>query len=398
MHRRAPYLALFGLVAAAELTDLERLAQLKAAAAAGANRPSPSQPPPPPPAMRVILDTDMGGGGCQDVDDVGFLSIANAMADNGEVEILAIVLDTLADAAVAAISVVQEYYGRQVPIGRYNTSLPALHLRDVHHYTSVLAEGWPHTVSARAELPDAVDVYREALAAQPDDSVVVVVVGPLTNIAELLRSPPDAHSPLGGVALVAAKVKLLAVMSGRFGGDYNGDGFVDPVGQWEECNMCECDGWRGGCVSTKSAQQAVPLLPGSLRVLYLGQEVGLQVMHGAALTTCASLDNPARAAYIDYLEGPYRDRFSWDPLALLVAVRGVGAVPGVAESPVRGAPLIHNVPAQGGPLHLNGKVGALMLGSSQLVGRRFRASAKRAAALRSPRRARMRWRAPMVRP
>ena len=76
----------------------------------------------------------------------------------------------------------------------------------------------------------------------------------------------------------------------------------------------------------------------------------------------------------------------------------VGAVPGVAESPVRGAPLIHNVPAQGGPLHLNGKVGALMLGSSQLVGRRFRASAKRAAALRSPRRARMRWRAPMVRP
>ena len=66
--------------------------------------------------------------------------------------------------------------------------------------------------------------------------------------------------------------------------------------------------------------------PSSVRVLYIGQEVGLRVMHGAALTTCASDDNPARAAYLDYLGGPHRDRFSWDPLMLLVAVRGVDAV------------------------------------------------------------------------
>ena len=33
--------------------------------------------------QRLIIDTDIGGGGCNDVDDVVALSIANALADNG---------------------------------------------------------------------------------------------------------------------------------------------------------------------------------------------------------------------------------------------------------------------------------------------------------------------------
>ena len=42
--------------------------------------------------------------------------------------------------------------------------------------------------------------------------------------------------------------------------------------------------------------------------------------------TCAHEGNPARIAYIEYLNGPHINRFSWDPLALLVAVRGVAGV------------------------------------------------------------------------
>ena len=288
--------------------------------------------------LKVILDTDMGGGGCQDVDDVGVLSMANALADNGEIELLAVILDTLPDASAAVISTLQTYYGRpDVPVGAFRSSgaAPLNHLRQWHPYTAAVARGgWPHAVSTTAALPSAVDVYRRTLAAQPDGSVVVVVVGVHTALAALLRSEADAASNATGAQLLAAKVRLLAIMGGRFGGDYGG--------AWEECNVCECDRWRGGCASSESAQFALAHLPASLRVLYLGQEVGLRVMHGAALTTCASDDNPARQAYIDYLQGPYRDRFSWDPLMLLVAVRGVGAVPGLTEAPDVGRAVMHD--------------------------------------------------------
>ena len=45
------------------------------------------------------------------------------------------------------------------------------------------------------------------LAAQPPRSVAIASIGILTNLAALLRSPPDAHSPLPGAALVAEKAR-----------------------------------------------------------------------------------------------------------------------------------------------------------------------------------------------
>ena len=171
---------------------------------------------------KVILDTDMGGGGCQDVDDVGVLCMANAMADYGEIDLLAIVLDTLPDASAAVISTLQTYYGRpEVPVGAFQTHAPLNHLRQAHPYTAAVAGGgWPHAVNTTAVLPSAVDVYRSTLAAQPDGSVVVVVVGVHTGLAALLRSGADALSNATGAELVASKVKLLAIMGGRYGGNY----------------------------------------------------------------------------------------------------------------------------------------------------------------------------------
>ena len=60
--------------------------------------------------VRLILDTDMGGGPCQDVDDVGTLCMLHALADNGEAELLAVVLDTVYRQGAGAVSV-----GRQSP-------------------------------------------------------------------------------------------------------------------------------------------------------------------------------------------------------------------------------------------------------------------------------------------
>lgn len=64
---------------------------------------------------------------------------------------------------------------------------------------------------------DPVAMYRRLLAAEPDNSVVVVSVGFSGNLAALLASGGDDVSPLTGRELVARKVKYFSVMAGSFG-------------------------------------------------------------------------------------------------------------------------------------------------------------------------------------
>ena len=252
--------------------------------------------------VKLIFDTDMGGGSCKDVDDVGTLCMLNALADRGEVELLAIVVNTLPPACTGAVSVLQHYYGYDgVPIG----ALKAGHTsRQVHGYVDMLVNNWPSPIRSSWQAPDSLAVYRRVLAAQPDGSVVISSVGMLTNLADLLRSGPDEHSSLSGQELVARKVKLIGVMAGQY-----------PRGS--ECNM------RGDVWASKYFVEHVP---SSVPTFFLGNEVGGSVLSGAALTYCATESNPCRQAYINYLGGPNRARSSWDPLTTLAAVRGPEAV------------------------------------------------------------------------
>ena len=272
-----------------------------------------------PTPVKVILDTDMGGGGCQDCDDVGTLAIANALADSGEVELLAVVLNTRAAEAAKTIGVLQRYYGREnVPVGIYRPEEDSPDfLTWAHPYTKLLSQGWESGVEMD-DLPSSVEVYRRTLAAQPDHSVVVVSVGTLTNLAGLLKSGADAHSSLTGADLLTSKVSRLAIMGGRY-----------PSGA--ECNFMECDPWENCDWVTRSSAFVADQLPRSLEVIYVGQEIGFQIMHGGALSYCAPETSPVRAAYVEFLGGPYRDRFSWDPLTLLVGVRGASAVTGISN-------------------------------------------------------------------
>ena len=257
--------------------------------------------------VKLILDTDMGGGPCMDVDDVGTLCMLNALADNGEVDLLAIMLDTMPAACAGAISVLQHFYGRpSVPVGVIN---PSKHLsgQRAHEYVPMLVAKWPSETATK--LPAAVELYRRVLAAEPDHSVVISSVGVLSNLAALMASKPDHYSPLTGVELLRRKVSLLTVMGGRY-----------PSG-WE-CNFCG---------DRKATAQVVAQLPLSLRVVYLGFEVGEWILTGARLTKCADATNPCRSAYIRFLGGEGRGRPSWDPLTTLIAVRGISRIPGLAE-------------------------------------------------------------------
>lgn len=106
----------------------------------------------------LIIDSDMDF----DVDDVGAVCIANALADMGEAEILAVVHDTGYPEGVGAESVLMQWYGRgDVPIGAFKGKFAA---DKQGKYVPDLVANWPSPVKNYSQVPDAVTVYRKALA------------------------------------------------------------------------------------------------------------------------------------------------------------------------------------------------------------------------------------------
>jgi hypothetical protein len=82
-----------------------------------------------------------------------------------------------------------------------------------------VAEEFPGTLESTDDAPEAVDQYRMILAGQPDNSVVILSIGYLTNLRDLINSGPDRHSDLAGQQLVEQKVRLWVCMGGQFTSD-----------------------------------------------------------------------------------------------------------------------------------------------------------------------------------
>lgn len=147
----------------------------------------------------LIIDTDIGGGSCRDVDDVGAICMAHALADNGEVDLLAIIQNSRPLQSTGVISVLNHFYGRdQVLIGAfkhpssfYSESKSGAkrgiqYLRpwdqpgvppDPLPYVVDLVANWPSPFKNSSQVDSAVSVYRRVLAAQPDSSVVISSIG-----------------------------------------------------------------------------------------------------------------------------------------------------------------------------------------------------------------------------
>lgn len=191
--------------------------------------------------VKIIFDTDM----ISDFDDVGALACLHAMADAGECEILATVSSTRGNASVAAIEVINAYYGRgDLPVGCVKEigvlgEYPGAKTKvdpkaplgkkgggDGGHYKyRKMAADYPQWVKHldADDAPDANLIYRRALAAADDHSVVICTVGFLSNLRRLLETPADEISPLNGRELVAKKVSKLVSMAFfyPFGKEYN---------------------------------------------------------------------------------------------------------------------------------------------------------------------------------
>jgi purine nucleosidase len=243
----------------------------------------------PKPPVRLIFDTDIES----DVDDVGSVALLHALADRGEVEILAMGVSAKYPWSVPCLSALNQYFGRpELPLG----GVKGPGVEEGSKYAETIAREFPHRIASGEDAPDAAHVYRAVLAAQPDQSVVMVSVGFLTNFRNLLSTVADGHSPLTGRELVAQKVKLWVCMGGRFPAGREWNVFRDAAASREAI-----EGWP-------------------TPILFSGFEVGMHVKTGAGLKALPP-ESPVRRSY--ELFNNLQDRESWDQTAVLYAVRGL---------------------------------------------------------------------------
>ena len=264
--------------------------------------------------VKIIFDTDM----YTDFDDAGALACLHALADAGECEILATVANTRDCLSVAVCEIINSYYGRPgIPVGCSKeigrTGSSERHLKRYEATVNAFGKWVKHRNSNDA--PDANEVYRRVLAAQPDNSVVICSVGFLTNMRRLLETKADAVSPLDGKALVARKVKLWVAMACRYpdGKEYN------------------------SMIDAESSRIALENWP--TPIVFTDWNYGFDCHSGRALAESGRIDNPVACVFAGnvpsrekirrdsarYLRGAFgmAGRAAWDQTAVLIAVRGI---------------------------------------------------------------------------
>ena len=167
-----------------------------------------------PQPVNLILDTDLG----LDYDDVGAMALMHALADSGQVNILATLSSNHDERVVPCIEVLNTYFNRPaIPVGAPKSE-PGASLTTWHKtkWTDELPANYPHHTAKTSDAPDALKVYRKILSEQPDTSVVICTIGFFSNLRDLLQSGADEYSDLSGKELVAKKVKRLVSMAGLF--------------------------------------------------------------------------------------------------------------------------------------------------------------------------------------
>lgn len=247
--------------------------------------------------VSIIFDSDMG----PDYDDVGAITLLHAFADSGQAKILATIASTKYEGVAGVMNVLNTYFNRPgIPVGVPKGK--ASELRDGQYWTDTLLAKYPHSIKINDDAPDAIEIYRKVLAAQPDKSITIVTVGFLTNLANLLQSKADKFSSLNGKELVKQKVKQLVCMAGRF-----------PSGK--EFNVH---------IDAEASQYVFNNWPGN--ILFSGFEIGKKIKVGLPLIHNDNIRNsPVKDVFRICIPMAAEDsagRMSWDETAVLVAVKG----------------------------------------------------------------------------
>ncbi len=243
---------------------------------------------------RILFDTDITG----DVDDVLALAMCHSLADRGACDFLGVTISKNNPLTASFVDAQNTFHGRpDLPIGvtrddkAQRRESKYLKLADSPHY--------PHDLKRNEDAPDAVELMRELLSAQPDHSVTIISVGIASNLANLLKSS-------GGVALVRQKVKALSIMAGAFA-------FCNGTNYHLEANVINGIGYM---------QTVADQWPDEVPIIWSGYEIG-EALPFPRLVIQRDLDylpqHLVKAAYLLH-SGPEHDRPCWDQSSVLHAV------------------------------------------------------------------------------
>lgn len=168
------------------------------------------------PPIQLIFDTDIGG----DCDDAGALALIHRLCDRGEAELLAVTHCANSPYFAGCIDAINRFYGRTVPLG-VNFAQPSGGMAFRSAYAADLCESFPNryppALHGTPDGPeDSLALLRRILAASDDGNITLAVTGTLATMERLIRSGPDALSPLTGRELVERKICRTVMMGGRF--------------------------------------------------------------------------------------------------------------------------------------------------------------------------------------
>ncbi|MBR5219793.1 MAG: nucleoside hydrolase [Clostridia bacterium] len=241
---------------------------------------------------KILFDTDLGG----DCDDVAAAAILCNLAKAGEAEIVAATYCIGNPWGGWFLKYELEFFGfSDVPVGVLKDE-GFMWEPNYAKYSRPYVE---RMQIPTPELPDAVRVLRRALADNGGKrDITLAAVGPLRNIANLLKSGADDISEKTGRELIAENVVEFVTMLGNF-------------------TSTEAVEWNV-LMDIPSARLCVSEMP--VPVVFAPWEIGGHIITGQRLDEVPE-DHPVRAAYTLYADGKHHTRMSWDLVTVYCAVR-----------------------------------------------------------------------------
>ncbi|OJX92125.1 MAG: nucleoside hydrolase [Paludibacter sp. 47-17] len=250
----------------------------------------------------VLFDTDIGN----DIDDVLTFQMLHHYENQGLISILGVTVSKSNPLAVSYADGYNRFNGKNnIPVGYVFDGPNKDDGKYLKQTLDTIIDGKKilmPKVQISEGLPAAYLLQRKLLAAQKDSSVVMIAVGPQTNICRLLESEPDEFSKLNGVDLVARKVKLLVLMGGNFD---------IPDKRFPEWNIIQ---------DITSSQVVFRKWP--TRIVASGFEIGQNLLfpHQHLLNDLPDAEkHPMVVSYKLFDNMPY-DRQTWDLTAVLYAI------------------------------------------------------------------------------
>lgn len=251
--------------------------------------------------VSVIFDTDIGN----DIDDVLALQMLFDYEKKQKVKLLGITISKSYPRVIDYIDGYCRLHGHaDIPLGYAYNGVNPEPRRYVPATLDTTIDGKKLLFPQRSiadSLPEGYKLIRQLLAKASDKSVVLVVVGPETNIARLLQSGADEHSQLNGVDLVKQKVKLVSVMGGVYTNEFN-------FPEWNIVQDLEAS-------KVLFAQCPVPVVASGFEIgdkfRYPAKSIENDFEGGHA--------NPLVMSYITYDSMPY-ERQTWDLTSVLYAI------------------------------------------------------------------------------